>query len=193
MRHHPEPTEIVLVRHAVSVPRTADGPDEVARPLSPRGLRQARELVPVLTDPRPAAVWSSPYRRAIQTVGPTAEALGLPVRTSWELREWDDGLPFTDDWEPHYARSWAEPGFARPGGESLEQLSTRVVAAVRRLVQRNRGQVVLVAGHGTLFSRALSGFGRPLDWAATRRMAMPAVYRLRFTDPAADPDVSGAD
>jgi 2,3-bisphosphoglycerate-dependent phosphoglycerate mutase len=153
MRHHPEPTEIVLVRHAVSVPRTADGPDEVARPLSPRGLRQARELVPVLTDPRPAAVWSSPYRRAIQTVQPTAAALGLPVQTHRELGEWDDGLAYTDDWEPHCAQSWANPSYARPGGDSLEQLRTRAVDSVRTLVHQYLGQVVLAAGHGTSLPR----------------------------------------
>ncbi len=179
------------MRHALSVPRTASGPDELARPLAPAGLRQARDLIEALTDPRPAAVWSSPYRRAIQTVRPTAEALGLLVRTRWELREWDDGLPYTDDWEPHYAESWADTAYARPGGESLDQLSARAVDAVRALVHENPGQVVLVAGHGSWISRALSGFGRPMDWAAARSMSMPAVYRLRFTDAGADPEVSG--
>src|SRR5690348_15225641 len=91
-------SEIVLVRHARSVPPTADGPDEFTRPLTPDGLRQALDLVAALTEPRPVAVWSSPYRRAIQTVQPAADALGLPVRPLGALREWDDGLPWTDDW-----------------------------------------------------------------------------------------------
>ncbi|GIE28918.1 hypothetical protein Ait01nite_019630 [Actinoplanes italicus] len=84
-------TDVVLVRHARSVPPTADGPDEVSRPLTTEGLQQALDLVTRLTEPRPAAVWSSPYRRAIQTVRPAAQALGLPLRTHGELREWDDG------------------------------------------------------------------------------------------------------
>ena len=81
-------TDVVLVRHAQSIPPTADGLDELARPLAAGGLRQALELVDTLTKLWPVAVWSSPYRRAIQTVEPTALALGLPVRTRWELREW---------------------------------------------------------------------------------------------------------
>jgi 2,3-bisphosphoglycerate-dependent phosphoglycerate mutase len=109
---------VVLVRHALSIPPTADGPDELTRPLAGGGLQQAVDLVEILTELSPVAVWSSPYRRAIQTVEPTAEALGLPVRSSWELREWDDGLPYTEDWEPHYARSWADPSYARPEGEA---------------------------------------------------------------------------
>jgi 2,3-bisphosphoglycerate-dependent phosphoglycerate mutase len=187
----PAPTEIVLVRHALSVPRTADGPGEFTRPLTPDGLRQAYELVDALTEPSPATVWSSPYRRAIQTVQPTAEALGLPVHTHRELREWDDGLAYTDDWEPHYDESWANPSYARPGGESLEQLRTRAVNTLRTLAHHNHGQIVLAASHGTFIAQALSGFGMPIDWADAQRMPMPAIYRLRFTDLSADPEVAG--
>lgn len=183
-------TDVVLVRHALSVPRTADGPDEFARPLAPDGLRQALDLVDALAEPRPAAVWSSPYRRAVQTVEPTAQALGLPVRTDWNLREWDDGLPYTDDWEPHYARSWADPSFARPGGESMDQLTVRAVGAVRMLARENRGGLVLAAGHGTFIARALAGFGRPVDLGFWHRMPMPAVFRLRFADLGTDPSVT---
>ena len=185
-------TDVVLVRHALSVPPTADGPDEFTRPLARDGLQQALELVETLTEPRPVAVWSSPYRRAIQTVEPTARALGLTVRTRWELREWDDGLPYTDDWEPHYAQSWADPRYARPGGESLDHLTVRAVGAVRALAQENRGRLVLAAGHGTFIARALSGFGVPVDWTFWQRMPMPAVYRLRFADPSTNPAVTVA-
>jgi 2,3-bisphosphoglycerate-dependent phosphoglycerate mutase len=186
------PTEIVLVRHARSVPPTADGPDEFARPLTTDGLRQAQELVPVLAEPRPGSVWSSPYRRAIQTVQPTADALGLPVHTLAELREWDHGLAFTEVWESHYVRNWTDLSYARPGGESLEQLSIRAVAALRALARHHAGRVVLVGSHGTFVCRALAGFGVPVSWATVRQMPMPAIYRLRFTDPRSNPEVSGS-
>jgi hypothetical protein len=84
---------------AAVVPRRRDG-------------RGNWELVEILSKLSPVAVWSSPYRRAIQTVEPTAQALNLPVRTRWKLREWDAGLSYTDDWEPHYAHSWADPSYA---------------------------------------------------------------------------------
>jgi 2,3-bisphosphoglycerate-dependent phosphoglycerate mutase len=187
---HPASTDLVLVRHARSVPPTADGPDELTRPLTPEGLRQADELVTLLTEPRPAAVWSSPYLRAIQTVQPTAAALGLPVHTHRQLREWDDGLAYTDDWAPHYAHSWANPSWARPGGESLEQLRTRAVDILRTIAHQNHGQGILVAGHGTFICQALAAFGRPTDRTADQRMPMPAIYRLRFTGLTANPEVS---
>ncbi|WP_433133944.1 histidine phosphatase family protein [Micromonospora sp. CA-240977] len=175
----------------MSVPRAADGPDESTRPLTPSGLQQARDLVDALVGPRPVAVWSSPYDRAVQTVRPAAQALGLPVRTCAGLREWDDGLPFTTDWEPHYERSWADPSFARPGGESLDEVTARAVAAVRALATAYPGRGVVAASHSTLIARALGGLGAAADQAFERRMPMPAVYRLRFTDPSARPTIRG--
>ncbi|GIJ44104.1 hypothetical protein Val02_09900 [Virgisporangium aliadipatigenens] len=183
-------TEVVLVRHARSVVPTAGGPDEFRRPLAPDGLRRAAALADALT---PAdAVWSSPYLRAIQTVGPAARRLGLPVLTGRDLREWDHGFAFTLDWMPHYERSWAEPAFARPTGESLDALTARAVAAVRGLAARHDGGRVLLGSHGTFVSRALCGFGASrVDWAFSRDMPMPAVYRLRFDAPGDTPAISG--
>lgn len=184
-------TEVVLVRHAMSVPPTADGPDQFVRPLTPEGLRQAQELVRDLVAPTPVAVWGSPYLRAVQTVQPTASALGLAVQTLWDLREWDDGLGFTMDWKRHYTASWADPSLVRPDGESLDQLTERAVAAVRALVGTYPGQRVLVGSHGTFVTRALRGFGVPVDVAFWATMPMPAVYRLRFGTSEDQPDVTG--
>ncbi|WP_086829884.1 histidine phosphatase family protein [Allokutzneria sp. NRRL B-24872] len=167
--------ELVLVRHAESeIPRPG-GPDEYHRPLSATGLVQADDLV--LT--RPTRVVSSPYLRAVQTVAPLARAAGLPVDTVHELREWDSGLEPTPDYARHYAASWADPELARPGGESLAQLTERAVAALTALAD---GGVVVVGSHGTFVARALVGFGvSTVDWPFSRAMPMPAVYRLRFT------------
>jgi 2,3-bisphosphoglycerate-dependent phosphoglycerate mutase len=49
---------------------------------------------------------------------------------------------------------------------------------------------VLAAAHGTFISRALSGFGMPTDWTFWQRMPMPAIYRLRFTDPHTQPAIT---
>jgi 2,3-bisphosphoglycerate-dependent phosphoglycerate mutase len=184
-------TEIVLVRHALSVQPSENGPAEFSRPLTPEGLHQADELVDPLSALRPAAIWSSPYLRAVQTVLPTAQALGLSLRKHEDLREWEDGLAFTNDWISHYEQSWADPSMTRPGGESLEQVTARAVRVIRTLAASFPGQLVLAAGHGTLITRALYGFGAPTDWTFAQRMPLPAIYRLQFADPSAMPAITG--
>ncbi len=171
--------EMVLVRHAQSVFPTPGGPDDHHRALTPVGLRQAENLVAELVRVKPRSVASSPYLRAVQTVEPVARALGLPVETSHALREWDSGLTPTPDYVRHYAASWADPAFARPGGESLDELTHRATTALTALARRPG--TVVVGSHGTFVSRALAGFGvTAVDWNFHRAMPMPAVYRIRF-------------
>ncbi|WP_268895618.1 histidine phosphatase family protein [Nocardia sp. CY41] len=81
------------------------------------------------------------------------------------------------------AKAGPNRGWARPGGESMRQLSGRATAILTQLAQRHRGGTVVIGSHGTFISRALIGFGcREVDWAFHRAMPMPAIYRLAFED-----------
>ncbi|QUQ71940.1 histidine phosphatase family protein [Kutzneria sp. CA-103260] len=168
--------EIVLVRHAESVIPTVGGPDEYHRPLTGNGRAQAEGLVAELAAIGPSLIAASPYLRAVQTVEPLARVLGLPVRTDHALREWDSGLEPTPDYARHYAASWADPDFARPGGESLNQLTERAVSILRSFTG-----TVVIGSHGTFVARALADLGVPVDWPFSQAMPMPAVYRIADT------------
>lgn len=170
--------EIVLVRHAEPVCPTVGGPDDHHRPLTETGQAQALRLVEELAAVKPDLIAASPYLRAVQTVEPLARELDLPVLTEHELREWDSGLEPTPDYARHYAASWADLDFARPGGESLRQLTSRAVAVLREL---GRHGTVVVGGHGTFIARALAGFGLAVDWPFHHAMPMPAIYRIADT------------
>jgi 2,3-bisphosphoglycerate-dependent phosphoglycerate mutase len=167
---------IVLVRHAESVHPTPGGPDEYHRPLAETGLAQAEQLVEELAALKPDRIVASPYLRAVQTVQPLAKALGLPVHTDHELREWDSGLEPTPDYARHYEASWADPSFARPGGESLNQLTERAVSILRSFTG-----TVVIGSHGIFVARALAGFGVPVDWPFSDAMPMPAIYLIADT------------
>jgi 2,3-bisphosphoglycerate-dependent phosphoglycerate mutase len=172
---------LILVRHATPFTPEPGGPDDHHRRLTPAGEAQARLLAAELTSPAPAAVISSPYLRAVQTVRPTADACGLTVTTDHLMREWDSGLAPTPDYARHHAASWADPARTRPGGESLDQLTRRAGAALTALAARYDGAPVIVGSHGTFIARALIAFGAPeIDWHFSRGMPMPAVYRIRL-------------
>lgn len=173
-------SSIVLVRHARSVPPAPGGPGDYQRPLTERGRVQATGLTDCLADLEPGAIVSSPYLRAVQTLEPAARLLGLPVHIDERLREWDSGIEPAPDYKRHYAESWARPRWARPGAESLNELTERAVGALTDLAD-SAGRPTLVGSHGTFISRALLGLGcSGIDWDFHRGMPMPAVYQLDF-------------
>jgi 8-oxo-dGTP diphosphatase len=78
---------ILLVRHAVALPRKSWHGDDSLRPLTPRGERQAAALVDLLAPYPFDRILSSPAVRCVATVQPLAEARSLKVETAGSLRE----------------------------------------------------------------------------------------------------------
>ena len=76
-----------LVRHAHAGSRSAWDGDDLDRPLSPKGRRQATGLAEQLADHRIARVVSSPFARCTETVEPVADHAGVSVERDGALAE----------------------------------------------------------------------------------------------------------
>jgi broad specificity phosphatase PhoE len=119
-------TEIWLVRHADCYEDMADGPDP---PLSPLGREQAARLADRVRSIKPAAVYSSPYRRAQET----ARAITDDVHVDQRLVEM--AMDLSDEGMLDFK-------------ESPTDVIERMRAAVDDLAQKHPGQRVIVVGHG---------------------------------------------
>lgn len=174
--------EVILVRHATPVPPGTPGWEERddERPLTPEGLRQADELAFELDPYGLSAVYSSPFPRALQTVLPTASRRQLDVQLIDDLRERQLNAGMRADWRELLARSWLDPDFAEPGGESgraAQQRGMRVLDLLR--VRHADGGRLLVGSHGNLISLILQALEPAVDHAFHRAMPMPAIYHLQ--------------
>jgi 2,3-bisphosphoglycerate-dependent phosphoglycerate mutase len=174
-------TVCYLLRHAQSAP-SAHVP-EPDWPLSTAGAADARALVPVLLGLGIEAVWSSPYKRAIDTVVPFAHASGLDVRVATDLRERRLTTEFVDDFRGLVKRAWADFNFSLPSCESSRECQRRMAATVTALTAAAPGKALLLSSHGNaigLLLNAVTGgrFGCD-DWM---RMPSPALYRLHGRD-----------
>ena len=78
---------IVLQRHGKAERRSADYPDDLARPLAATGIAQASALADLLAAYGAADVVSSPAVRCVATVRPYAEQAGLTLGTDPALTE----------------------------------------------------------------------------------------------------------
>ena len=83
----PVTTPLILVRHAKAMDRKDWSKKDAARPLTARGRRQARTLVPMLGAYGITALVSSTSTRCISTLQPYAEVSGLSISTYGQLSE----------------------------------------------------------------------------------------------------------
>jgi broad specificity phosphatase PhoE len=109
-----------------------------------------------------SVVYASPLRRAMETADAIARAQGLKVQPldgllDIDYGEWE-GAPLADlrDDYPELYRAWlAAPHTVRfPGGEGLEDVRERSVAALLEVVERHPGQTVALVAH-TVVNRVL--------------------------------------
>lgn len=152
-------TTTVLLRHGetehTSQRRFSGGASDPA--LSEYGLAQADLTAKHLaTRGGFDMIVSSPLRRARQTAGAVADALGVDLSIDEDLRECNfgiwDGLTFAEvqeGWAPELAAWLAEPNLAPPGGESLEQVATRIATVSKRLLGEHGGARILLVAHVT--------------------------------------------
>ncbi len=78
---------IFVVRHAKAGSRHNWAGDDVDRPLSKAGRRQAEALTDRLRAEAVSGLWSSPYARCMETLAPLGTALGLEVIAEPRLAE----------------------------------------------------------------------------------------------------------
>ena len=166
---------LILVRHGESTGNVARERAESAGaevididqrdpdvPLSELGLRQAHAFGCWLAelDPaeQPAEVWSSPYRRAVQTAGTALAAAGLelPIRRDERLRDRELGIldlltssGVRDRFPAEAARRrWLGKLYYRPpGGESWTDVALRLRTFLADLDRRDAAGSLLVVCH----------------------------------------------
>ncbi|BDI23753.1 hypothetical protein L3i23_25290 [Herbiconiux sp. L3-i23] len=77
---------LIALRHAKAESDSPDGTD-AARPLAPRGKRQAQDVGRTLPAWAPTAILSSPATRCMDTVAPLAKNTGLTVKPKRSLSQ----------------------------------------------------------------------------------------------------------
>lgn len=166
-------TTVYLVRHA-----HADWTPDEARPLSPQGRAAALSVADLLSVRTVAAIYSSTSRRAIDTVRPLAEQVGVSITTIHDLRERE--LPPVP--ASNFARvtrdSWLAPEVAIAGAESNLAAQARGLTVLDDILARHLGQPVVVSTHGTLLALILNGLDASLGYDFWQTMSFPDVYEL---------------
>lgn len=172
-------TTIYFVRHAQP---NYQNHDDLSRELTPQGLQDRMKVVAALQNATVHAVFSSPYKRAIDTVAPLAVSRGLTVETDPDFRERKVGDGWLEDFTAFAKAQWAAFDFALENGESLRQVQARNLAALNRVLEKHPGETVIIGTHGTALSTLMDHFCPGFGYEGFDRIrnVMPWVVRMTF-------------
>jgi len=186
---------IILVRHGQTEWNRVErfrGRADV--PLNETGLAQAQATGQrVAEEWQPVAVYSSPLSRAVKTAGAIAQYFGLSVQihnglTDIDYGQWQGLTPDAakERW-PEIHHAWYNlPHTARiPGGETLDDLRARGMAAVNELAAQHAEQTIVLVGH-TVINRVILlsvlGLGNERFWRLRQDTCAINVFEAENDD-----------
>lgn len=153
--------ELLLIRHGE--PERHDDPAKRADPgLSERGRRQAELAGDYLLPEGIEALYTSPLRRAVETVAFVSQASGMPASVREDLAEFDRDAPeylhFEDliaNGDPRYAAFLRDDLSA--WGTDAQTFRARVNAEMEQLIAMNPGRRIAVVTHGGVINAYVGG------------------------------------
>ena len=162
--HEPLPypfivVELILVRHGLPVRKeNTDGPADPE--LSIDGHAQASLFAAYMMSESVDAIYSSPLRRAVQTAEPLSAAIGIDPILVPGIAEWDqhsnEYIPVEELKAANDPRwlEMAKGGFS--SDEIPEDFHNRVLESIEDIINKHKGDTVVVTCHGGVINDYLS-------------------------------------
>ncbi|CAI9391794.1 histidine phosphatase family protein [Niallia sp. Sow4_A1] len=169
-------TTVYFVRHAHSEYST----DELGRPLSKKGLADAKRVAKRMEKESVNIVVSSPYKRAIQTVEGIAGYFQVEIEAIEELKERVLASGEVSDFNTAIEKVWTEETFAWDGGESNIIAQKRGVRALFHLLKQYENKNIVIGTHGNIMVLIMKYFSKEYDFYFWRNLQMPDIYKLTF-------------
>lgn len=174
-------TTIYFIRHAEP---NFNNHDDMARELTPQGMQDSKLVTRFLSDKNIDIIFSSPYKRAIDTIRDFSEASGLEIQIVDDFRERKVDSCWIEDFSAFCKAQWADFDYKLSDGETLREVQTRNVDALKRLLIDHRDKNIVIGTHGTALSTMINFYDKKFGYSDFEKIKnlMPWVVKFTFRD-----------
>lgn len=172
-------TNVYFVRHAEPDIKIHD---DMSRPLTEKGMKDRTLVSEYLETKGVSVVVSSPYKRAYDTVAEFACRKGLNITCIEELRERKISDEWIDVFADYSKQQWSDFNFKLSTGESLNEVQSRNVAALHRLLSSYPNETIVIGTHGTALSTIVNYFDKSFNYDSFNEIVklMPWLVHMVF-------------
>lgn len=172
-------TTVYFIRHAESDNRIRE---DLIRPLTEKGLADRALVTQYLGDKQIKAAYSSPYKRAYDTIAPFALDSGLQIIPIDQFKERRIGTVWIEDFKIYSIAQWADFNHKLSDGESLQEVQTRNIQALNKLLTVHPDEAIVIGTHGAALSTIFNYYDPTFDYDRFNQIVslMPWVVRIDF-------------
>lgn len=171
-------TNVYFVRHAQSDHRVRD---DLTRPLTEKGLQDRQLATQYLADKGLSVLLSSPCKRAYDTVADFSAQSRLPISCVAAFKERRAGS-WVDDFDTFARKQWADFDYKLSGGESLREVQTRNIQALRAVLAAHPDKAIAIGTHGMALSSIINYFDPAFGYECFMEILnlMPWIVHFEF-------------
>ena len=172
-------TKVYFVRHAEP---NYENHDDLLRELTPKGMQDRKIATDFLSNKKIDAVFSSPYKRAVQTLEDFADKFGFKIETIDDFHERKVGTEWIENFHDFSKNQWADFDYKLAGGESLREVQSRNIAALKEVLHKYEGKNIAIGSHGTALSTIINYYDKSYGYADFEkiRSVMPWIVAFEF-------------
>jgi len=176
-------TTVYFIRHAQADFSVRDGR---IRPLTGQGLADTRLVTAYLSGKHIDAVYSGPFKRAVDTIKGFAGHYGFEIKLIEDFRERKSDSDMTRinraEFTLFMERQWDDFNYTFSDGECLAGVQKRNIAALEELLVQCREKYIVIGTHGTALSTIIQYYDRSYGFADFMAMVdiMPWVVKMTF-------------
>ena len=174
-------TKVYLVRHAQP---NLDNHDDFSRELSPKGLEDRKRVTEFLSDKNIDVVYSSPFKRAVDTIADFADSKNKKINIVDEFRERKVGDYWLDDFTAFTKNQWKDFNYKLPDGECLKEVQERNITALKEILERHPGEKIVIGSHGTAMSTIINYYDSSFGYEDFEKIkgVMPWLVEIVFDE-----------
>lgn len=172
-------TKIYFVRHSKP---DFNIKDDLTRPLTEEGLKICERVTEFLMDKDVDIIFSSPYKRAVDTIKDFAERSHLHINIVEDFRERKVDSGWIEDFNAFSKKQWTNFDYKMSDGESLSEVQKRNIDALHKILKENENKNIVIGTHGTALSTIINYYDKSFDYSQFERIkdCMPFIVCIEF-------------
>lgn len=169
--------KVYFVRHAES---DYSIHDDYNRPLTRKGMSDSEKITDLLINKNINRIFSSPYKRAIDTIAHLADKTSLNINIIDNFRERSIG-EWIEDFNSFSRKQWEDFNYKTQNSESLKEVQKRNVAALMEILKAYDNENIVIATHGTALSTIINYYNNDFGYEDFEKLRPIMPYVICFT------------
>lgn len=158
-------TKIYFVRHAKPDFKVKE---DLIRPLTQEGVDDCKKVTKFLLDKNITRIFSSPYKRSIDTIKGFADIVDLDINIIEDFRERKINDIWIEDFNQFATEQWNNFDYKLSNGESLREVQKRNISALQNIISENEN--IVIGTHGTALSTIINYYDDSFKYDEFKRI-----------------------